>query len=323
MTPPRFEAVADDIWCIDTEIYRPGLAACYLVRGGGRLAFIDTGASNSVPHLMAVLAALGHSPEDVDWVIPTHVHLDHGGGAGLLMQHCPRARLGIHPKGATHMIDPSRLTAGATQVYGEDELDAAFGALVPIPEERVRILEDGAEIDLGGRLLSFLDTPGHANHHGCVWDPQSRGCFTGDTFGIAYKELYSAARPWLFAPTTPVAFDPDAWQGSLDRLMALDPQAMYLTHYGRLERPGDLVDTLRQSVRDQAALALGVAAAGPQGRAERLKTAVAAHLVAGARAQGCALDEAQIRAILAVDLELNAQGLEIWLVRQDKKTARG
>jgi glyoxylase-like metal-dependent hydrolase (beta-lactamase superfamily II) len=321
MIQPRFQAVADDVWCIDTEIYRPGLAACYLVRGGGRLAFIDTGASNSVPHLLAVLAALGHGPEDVDWVVPTHVHLDHAGGAGRLMEQCPRARLGIHPRGAPHMIDPSRLTAGATAVYGEEGLAAAFGAMVPIPPERVEVLEDGSEIDLGGRHLTFLDTPGHANHHGCIWDLRTRGCFTGDTFGIAYKELYGTAGPYLFAPTTPVAFDPDAWQLSLDRLMALDPQAIFLTHFGRLDRPAAMVDALRQSIRDQATLALEVASAGPLGRSDRLRAAIAEHLTAGARACGSTLDDGRIREVLAVDMDLNAQGLEVWLVRRERRSA--
>ena len=289
MTKPRYEAVGKDVWCIETGLYRQGLAACYLVRGGGRLAFIDTGTAHTVPLLLAVLAELGHGPADVDYVIPTHVHLDHAGGAGLLLQHCPTAKLAIHPNGAPHMIDPARLTAGATAVYGAAEFAAAFGGLVPVPEERVLVLEDGATLDLGGRVLNFLDTPGHANHHGCIHDPLTRACFTGDTFGIAYRELYTPTGPYLFAPTTPVAFDPDAWQLSLDRLMALEPQAMYLTHYGRLDGPAALVETLRQSIRDQSALAIEIAAAGPQGRPERLQAAIAAHLVNGARAHGCAL----------------------------------
>lgn len=320
MTAPLFEPVAEGIWCIDTGLYRPGLAACYLVRGdNGRLAFIDTGTSNTVPLLMATLAALGHTPDQVDYVIPTHVHLDHAGGAGALMQQCPRAILAIHPKGASHMIDPARLAAGAMQVYGEAEFTAAFGALVPVPQGRVLPLEDGAEIDLGGRVLRFLDTPGHANHHGCIYDRESRGCFTGDTFGIAYRELYSPQGPYLFAPTTPVAFDPQAWELSLDRLMALDPQAMYLTHYGRLDRPADLVETLRHSIRTHAGMALAEATHGCEGRLGRLRSAVATHLVMGARTHGCTLDEAAIRQVLAVDLDLNAQGLEVWLVRQERK----
>jgi glyoxylase-like metal-dependent hydrolase (beta-lactamase superfamily II) len=319
VTQPHFEAVAEDIWCIDTGLYRPGLAACYLVRGGGRLAFIDTGTTHTVPLLLAVLAELGHGPQDVDYVIPTHVHLDHAGGAGTLMQHCPRAQLAIHPKGAPHMIDPARLTAGATAVYGEAGFAAAFGGLTPVPEARVRVLADGAVLDLGGRALRFLDTPGHANHHGCIHDPLTRACFTGDTFGIAYRELVTPAGPYLFAPTTPVAFDPEAWQASLDRLMALSPQAMYLTHFGRVDRPANLLDPLRDSIRAQAALALEIAAAGAAGRPERLRAAVAAHLVDGARAHGCTLEEAQIRDVLAVDIDLNAQGLEVWLVRQERR----
>jgi glyoxylase-like metal-dependent hydrolase (beta-lactamase superfamily II) len=319
MNQPRYECVAEDVWCIDTGLYRPGLAACYLVRGGGRLAFIDTGTAHTVPRLLQVLADLGHSPGEVDYVIPTHVHLDHAGGAGLLMRHCPRALLAVHAKGAPHLIDPARLTAGATAVYGAAAFVADFGVLTPVPQGRVQVLEDGAEIDLGGRALRFLDTPGHANHHGCIHDPATRACFTGDTFGIAYRELYAGSRPYLFAPTTPVAFDPDAWLASLDRLMALEPQAMYLTHYGRLDQPAAQVDALRQSIRDQAALALEVAAAGPEGRPERLRTAVSQHLVTGAQANGCTLGEADIRAVLAVDLDLNAQGLAVWLVRRDRR----
>ena len=322
MTKPHYEAVADAVWCIDTGLYRQGLAACYLVRGdAGRLAFIDTGTAHTVTLLLAVLAELGHGPEDVDYVIPTHVHLDHAGGAGLLMQQCPRARLAIHPKGAPHMIDPERLTAGATAVYGEADFAAAFGALTPVPEERVLVLEDGASLDLGGRTLTFLDTPGHANHHGCIYDPLTRACFTGDTFGIAYRELWSSSGPYLFAPTTPVAFDPDAWQSSLDRLIALEPRAMYLTHYGRLDYPEALVETLRRSIREQSALAVEIAAAGAQGRPERLQAAIAAHLVDGAQAHGCVLSADEIREVLAVDIDLNAQGLEVWLVRQARRAA--
>jgi glyoxylase-like metal-dependent hydrolase (beta-lactamase superfamily II) len=322
MIKPHYEAVAEAVWCIDTGLYRQGLAACYLVRGNaGRLAFIDTGTAHTVPLLLAVLAELGHGPEDVDYVIPTHVHLDHAGGVGLLMQHCPQARLAVHPKGAQHMIDPARLTAGATAVYGQAGFAAAFGDLTPVPEERVLVLEDGATLDLGGRALTFLDTPGHANHHGCIHDPLSRACFTGDTFGIAYRELWSSSGPYLFAPTTPVAFDPDAWQLSLDRLMALEPQALYLTHYGRLEHRAALVETLRRSIRDQATLAIEIAAAGAQGRPERLQAKIAAHLVDGAQAHGCVLSAEEIREVLAVDIDLNAQGLEVWLVRREKRGA--
>ena len=220
MPIPKFSHLASGIFCIDTGLYRHGLAACYLVREGNRLAFIDAGTAHTVPALMELTVSLGLGPEQVDYVIPTHVHLDHAGGAGGLMSLCPNAQLVVHPKGAPHMIDPSKLTAGAVAVYGEAAFARDFGYLTPVAEERVIVAEDGQTLDLAGRTLTFIDTPGHANHHGCIFDARSHGFFTGDTFGISYRELDSADGPFLFAPTTPVAFDPDAWMESLDKLMA-------------------------------------------------------------------------------------------------------
>jgi glyoxylase-like metal-dependent hydrolase (beta-lactamase superfamily II) len=316
--PAPYQHIDDGIYCLETGLYRHGLAACYLVRSADRLAFIDTGAANSVPRLLGVIADLGLTPEHVDFVIPTHVHLDHGGGAGTLMAACPNARLAIHPKGATHMIDPSRLTAGSTAVYGEDAFARDFGALTPVPEERVIIAQDGDTFDLAGRTLKFIDTPGHANHHGCIYDETSRGFFTGDTFGISYREFDTAAGPWLFAPTTPVAFDPEAWLTSLDKLMAYAPQAMYLTHYGRVQNPADLVDDLRASIRALADIALAEEDNADADRESRIKSAVSAFLVAGARAHGVELSDDAIAELLSLDTELNAQGLEVWLKRRAK-----
>ncbi len=321
MSSPHFEQIADGIYCIETGLYRHGLAACYLVRANDRLAFIDTGTSKTVPGLLAVIAELGLTPDRVDYVIPTHVHLDHAGGAGTLMAACPNARLIVHPKGAPHLIDPTKLIAGATAVYGEAAFAKDFGTLTPVPEERVTLAEEGACFELAGRTLSFHDTPGHANHHGCLFDPQSRGFFTGDTFGIAYRELDTPRGPWLFAPTTPVAFDPDAWLASLEKLMAFEPQAMYLTHYGRVDAPGELVHGLRQSIRDLAKLALAEEGQPDAARQARLKGAVTRHLVASARARGVDQDEGRIEELLAVDTELNAQGLEIWLRRRERRAA--
>jgi hypothetical protein len=188
--------------------------------------------------------------------------------------------------------------------------------MVPIPEARVIVAEDGQTFDLAGRMLTFIDTPGHANHHGCIFDAGSGGMFTGDTFGISYREFDTAAGPWLFAPTTPVAFDPDAWQRSLDRMMAFAPVAMFLTHYCRIDAPEGLVQRVRQSIRDLAEIALAEAAATDEGRQQRIKQAITAHLIEDVRRHGCALSDAEITKLLAVDLELNAQGLEVWLRRR-------
>ncbi len=320
--PQPFQEIADGVYCIETGLYRHGLAACYLVREGHHLAFVDTGTARTVPTLLEILAALGHGPEEVDYVIPTHVHLDHAGGAGPLMRACPNARLVIHPKGARHMIDPSKLTAGAIEVYGEEAFERDFGQLVPVPEDRLMIAEDGQIIDLGGRPLTFLDTPGHANHHGCLYDAKTRGFFTGDTFGISYREFDTDQGPLLFAPTTPVAFDPDLWERSLDRLMTYQPTAMYLTHYGRVDGPATLVGGLRQSIQDLAGLALAEEGRDDTERLARLEQGITVNLIGRAREHGVALDEVELRRLFAVDIGLNAQGLEVWLRRRERRAAQ-
>lgn len=320
--PAACELVGEDLYCIDTDLYRPGLAACYLLRSGERLAFIETGPAVAAPRLLALLAAMDLRPEQVDYVIPTHVHLDHAGAAGDLLAACPHARLYVHPKGAPHLIDPDKLIAGATAVYGEAAFAQHFGAPRPIPTERVLLAEDGGVCNLAGRPLQFIDTPGHANHHGCLFDARTGGCFSGDTFGIAYRELATATgEPWLFAPTTPVAFDPPRWLATLDRLMALQPRAMFLTHYGRLDHPERHVGQLRASIAQLAELALGLQDLAPEIRPAHLHEAVCEALCASARASGVARSATELRALLAVDCELNAQGLEIWLRRRAAASA--
>lgn len=314
--------LGEGVYCIDTDYQRPGLAACYLIREGDRLGFVDTGTAQALPRLLDAVASLGLTTAQVDYVIPTHVHLDHAGGAGDLMAVCPNARLVAHPNAAPHLIDPSRLTAGATAVYGEEAFARDFGRITPVPEARVMVAEDGTEIDLNGRTLTFIDTPGHANHHGCVLDSRSQGIFTGDTFGIAYKDLDTVQGPLLFAPTTPVAFDPDAWQRSLDRILALAPRAAYLTHFCRLDDPATHLGTLRESIRDLADLALAEESASDDQRLGRLRAAVDAYLLGRARQNACELPDERVRELLAVDIELNAQGLEVWLRRRARAAAR-
>jgi glyoxylase-like metal-dependent hydrolase (beta-lactamase superfamily II) len=321
MPSPTTLEVADQVVRIETGLYRHGLAACYLVRSQDRLAFVDTGTAYTAPHLLRFISELGLTPAHVDYVIPTHVHLDHAGGAGDLMAACPGARLVVHPNGAPHLIDPTRLIAGASAVYGAEAFVADYKHLIPVPAERVIAAADGQQFALGDRTLTFLDTPGHANHHGCIYDARTRGCFTGDTFGISYREFDQAAAPWLFAPTTPVAFDPDTWLKTLDKLMALEPQAMYLTHYGRVDAPQRLVDGVRESIRAMAAIALAEQGQADAGRAKRLKEAVSRQLIASARDHGVDMDHGRITELLALDTELNAQGLEVWLKRREKSRA--
>lgn len=315
--PPWTQALGQGVWRIDTGFQRPHFDAAYLLSHAGRAAFIDTGTNHAVPRLLATLEALGLPLESVDFVIPTHVHLDHAGGAGLLMSRLPRAQLVVHPRGARHMIDPSALWQGATAVYGEAEMERSYGALVPVPAHRVLASHDGQQLDLGGRLLECIDTPGHARHHHCIWDSLSRGWFTGDTFGLSYREFDVDGRPWILPTTTPVQFEPGPLKASIERLLAREPSWVYLTHYGKLGDVPSLGRQLLQGLEQVRTLALDVASdhPAPGPRLERLKIRLMAHYLQALADHGCPLEASACRALLSMDVELNAQGLAIWLDR--------
>jgi len=301
------------IHTIDTAFQRAQFDAAYLVVENGRAAFIDCGTGLAVPALLAALGRAGLAPEAVDWLILTHVHLDHAGGAGLLLQQLPNARLLVHPRGANHMVDPRRLIAGATEVYGEAEIARSYGPILPVPAARVVIAEEGHVVDLAGRALLCLDTPGHARHHLCVWDARSGSWFTGDTFGISYRELDSARGAFIFPTSSPVQFEPEAMKQSITRMLAYAPQAMYLTHYGRVQEPAVLGAQLIEQIDAMAAIARQC-----DGRPDRhrcLVAALTALYTERAQAHGCPLDDAAVVAVLAMDIELNAQGLACWLDR--------
>jgi glyoxylase-like metal-dependent hydrolase (beta-lactamase superfamily II) len=302
---------------IDTEYVRPRMDASHLIVHGGRAAFVDTGANNAVPNLLAALAQKGLSPEQVDYIFVTHVHLDHAGGAGLLLRSLPNATVVVHPRGLRHLADPSKLIAGTIAVYGEDGYRALYGDLEPIPEARLRAAQDGECYTLSGRPLYTLHTPGHALHHYCLHDPEGGGVFTGDTFGISYRETDSAQGPFIFPTTTPVQFDPAALHASIDRLVALQPEAMYLTHYSRVSPVPALGAALKR--RLDALVAIAVAHKDAQGRTAKMEEAVLDWLCKELDAHGDTQTFAQRRDVLWGDVALNVQGLEVWL---DKSAAQ-
>lgn len=217
------------------------------------------------------------------------------------------------------MIDPVKLIAGATVVYGADVFARDYGTLTPVPKERVMVAADADEFDLNGRKLSFHDTPGHANHHGGIFDEKTRSWFTGDTFGISYREFDTDNGAWLFATTTPVAFDPDAWKNTLIKYESKNPQAMLLTHYSRVTELERLFPLLRQSLQAMVDIALSEEAR-VEGRLGRIQAKIAQNLVHSAQAHGCTFSEDKIRDLLALDIDLNGQGLEVWLQRRAKAT---
>lgn len=304
------------ITCIDTEQVRPGQACCYLIGGGSQYAFVDCGTSLSVPGIKAVLAARGIGLEQIAYVMPTHVHLDHAGGAGLLMRECANAKLVVHPRGAKHLIDPTALIAGATGVYGPAKMAAMYGEIVPIEAGRVIVADDGFRLDLGGRELRFIDAPGHARHHYAIWDAQSRGWFAGDTFGLSYRVFDGPNGATLLPTTTPVQFEPEAWLQTLDRFLAADPAWMYLTHYGRVGNVPQLAADLRGDLAMYQSIALHLA--DVPDRHARIVEALTLHALEELAAMAAPVSDDTARDWLAFDLELNAQGLGVWLDKQQR-----
>lgn len=300
------------ITAIDSGYGRPMLDAIHLVIENGRAAVVDTGTNASVPRILDALERRGIAPEQVDWVLLTHVHLDHAGGAGLLMSRLPEAKLAVHPRGARHMIDPTRLFEATVEVYGEASATAMYGTIVPVPAQRVVEVGDGATLSLAGRGFEVLDTPGHARHHVCYHDLRSGHLFTGDTFGVSYRELDDVSgRHFVFPATSPAQFDPPALHASIDRILALRPEALYLTHFGQVRDIPRLGADLHRMI--DAYAALGDRLRASPDRAERLRDGLRELLLDEARRQGWTLPREDLLTLFAGDIELNADGIAAWV----------
>lgn len=221
----------NSIHLIDGHYYYPGRACAYLIHAGDEAAFVDNNTRFSIPHLMQTLEQVGLKPDQVRYVIVTHVHLDHSGGTAELMKHCPNATVLCHPKAAPHIIDPTKLIAGARSVYG-DKFDGLYGEIEAVEESKVRSLEDGETVDLGNRTLTFYDTPGHARHHVSIHDSQTNTLFTGDAFGLMYPKLQHGTQPYMNYVCAPPTFEPAKAKASIERILAMKPDHIGLTHYG-------------------------------------------------------------------------------------------
>jgi glyoxylase-like metal-dependent hydrolase (beta-lactamase superfamily II) len=212
------------------------------------------------------------------------------------------------------MVDPTALWQGALAVYGEEEMARSYGALHGVAAGRVNASADGMTVSLAGRELMIADTPGHARHHHCVWDAATRGWFTGDTFGLSYREFDSRLGPWIMPTSTPVQFEPELLKQSVQRLLSQDPDCMYLTHFGRVgdvQRLGALLLALLQGMVE-----LGQALRKAPERHTALQRGMLTLFADSLAGHGMSLDKAELAELLAIDLELNAQGLAIWLDRR-------
>jgi hypothetical protein len=281
------------ITAVDAEYLYPGHAAAHIIEDHGRAAFVDVGTNFSVPYLLAALEQLNIARAAVDYLLLTHVHLDHAGGAGALLRELPHARALVHPRGAPHMLDPTRLIAGSKVVYGEERFARLYGELVPIPPARLTVVADGERVRLGERTLELLHTP-----------------------GISYRSLDSAQGAFIFPTTPPTQFDPQQHIASIDRMLKFEPESMYLMHFSRVTDVPRLAQELKWQVGEYARIARAHAAdADPKAG---IRAAMLALWVSAARRHGLTHSESELEQILAGDLELNTQGLMVWLQREQR-----
>lgn len=317
MNLPHFIDYGFGISAIDAQYHRPGRAAIHLIAENGVAALVDTGTQFSVPGVMQVLKSKQIAPEAVAYVLLTHIHLDHAGGASAFMEQLPNAKLVVHPRGAKYMVNPTKLIAGVKAVYGEAEFKRLYGEIHPIDEQRVIEAPDETRIDLNGRTLLLLDTPGHARHHYCIFDERSQSFFTGDTFGVSYRELDVNGLEFVFPTTTPVQFDPAAAHASLHRIMSYHPQHAFLTHYSRI---GHLPHHAAQ-MHDLIDAFVGIANEAAKQTSDRhayIVRAIKSLLCERLAAHGCTWRPEAIHELLRIDIELNAMGLETWLNQSEQ-----
>jgi glyoxylase-like metal-dependent hydrolase (beta-lactamase superfamily II) len=313
---PEVIDYAHGISAVDSGYQRPRLDAIHLIVEGDTVAVVDTGVNRSVPRILAALAAKNLQPAQVEYVMLTHIHLDHAGGAGMLMEACPNARLTVHPRGARHMADPAKLVAGTIPVYGEAVFRREYGEVRPIPVSRIIETPDGATVSMGRRSFRFLDTPGHARHHVAIVDGRSGHVFAGDTFGVSYRELddpQGGDRQFIIPTTSPVHFEPAAAHRSVERILAEQPGAVYLTHYSQVRDLARCADALHRGIDAHAALARSVQNVPGGERQQRLLAGVHEIFFDELARYGGKLARDDAFSLYAMDLELNAQGLDSWL----------
>lgn len=308
---PRYKNMGDGISAIDTDLLRPMFDASHLIVDNGRAAFVDCGVNDSVPFLLATLEQEDVDAADVDYLFLTHVHLDHAGGAGALMESLPNASAVLHPRGAPHMIDPGKLIKGAQAVYGKEDYFRQYGDIRPIPEERVIVADDRQDFALGDRQLTSVYTEGHARHHHCFVDSGSDAVFTGDSFGLSYRELDTANGEFIYPTTTPVHFDPPEAHKAIDTILGFEPRQLFLTHYSRVVDIERLATDLHRRIDDFVDLV--TTNANEADRTARIHADMFDYFLREVRQHGFEGSDDEIREIVGKDVILNTMGLEFWL----------
>ena len=206
---------------------KPGIIATAIARGPEGIALIDPGPSTTLHTLREALEAKGTAVSEIRQLLLTHIHLDHAGVTGTLVRENPAIEVLVHERGAPHLTRPIRLIESATRLYGPADMERLWGELLPVPADRLRPLKGGETIVVAGRELDVAYTPGHASHHVSYFDRASRVAFVGDTAGIR-----RGTAGYVMPPTPPPDIDLDVWRESEARILAWDPETLFLTHFG-------------------------------------------------------------------------------------------
>ncbi len=222
----------------------PEIIATAILHSPGGVALVDPGPSSTLPNLRTALSGKGIHPRDIRAIVLTHIHLDHAGATGTLVRELGDVTVYVHERGATHMIDPTRLLDSANRLYGAD-MDRLWGEFLAVPAGNVRALKGGETIEVGGRRLDVTYTPGHASHHVCYFDRASGVAFTGDVTGIR-----RGSGRYVMPPTPPPDIDLERWQESLDRVLAWSPDTLFITHFGPWRGVAAHIQDMRGRLRD-------------------------------------------------------------------------
>ena len=311
MSLPNITNYNHGISAIDAEYYRQGLAAIHLIVEGNTAALVDTGTFFSVPGVIEILRQKNIPHTSISYLFLTHIHLDHAGGAGEFMCHFPNAKLVVHPRAVRHMVDPSRLIKSTIAVYGEQNFKRMYGEIRPVDASRIIEATDKFSLKMNDRTLLFLDTPGHARHHYCIFDETSRSFFTGDTFGVSYREFDVNGIEFVFPTTTPIQFDPSAAHYSLDRIMSYDPQYAFLTHYSRIGNLAHHATMMHELIDAYVTIASNNYNQRSDGDISLVKK-LNELLTRRIKDHGCNLPEDKVHELLYMDINLNAEGLKYW-----------
>ncbi|MCS1351796.1 MBL fold metallo-hydrolase [Mechercharimyces sp. CAU 1602] len=307
----------EQLYMIDGfDLYQPERTGIYVLRIKEAVTLIETGPSISVPHVLKGLACLDIDSADVRYIIVTHIHLDHAGGAGLLMKSCPQAEIIVHERGQKHLIDPSRLIMGARQVY-QDAFDDLFDPVLPVEANRVLVKGEGDVLRLGAeRKLYFIDTPGHAKHHFSIYDNVSKGVFTGDTAGVRYVDGLGEGRDFFLPSTSPNQFDPEAMIASIERLRSFSPQRLFFGHFGMSDEVDKALDEVTYWIPRfvEAGVEALQAGEGAAGIERRLLQSIASYV----REFGVE-KESPLFQTLTLDLPICALGIKDYIDKKARK----